>query len=295
MTPKPLSQTGVFAFRTPAKPVFQVGKNLLLLFCVPDSGLCSGVLSDANGSPAELKEMLDNAFRHLLEHLGENPKPIQTKLFGVSHGDETLLRTAIQWLDQHGLKPTSRDLGRQFPRQVAVDIFTGRVAVTYGRAATAGGPELLTLGTARSRFTLSDAVQSVLVLSASPVERRLAQQAIEEYRDWEVEAPKDALKWLAERGAKPLAHALTLICAGSASELEIETFLAQHKNSCFAWIGPSLPDAFKGNPHVFFLGSLEPEFLSEFKGGLAELFRSMRTDAPLTATTGSRPKKARHS
>ena len=169
----------------------------------------------------------------------------------------------------------------------------GEILADEIRAATAGGPELLTLGSARTRFTASDAVQSVLVLSSSPVERRLAQQAIEEYRDWEVETPKDALKWLADRGAQPLHHALTLLCAGAASELEWETFLAHHKKSYFAWVGPELPSAFKGNSNVIFLGPLAPEFLGEFKGGLAELFRSLRSDQPLPAAVHGHAKKVR--
>ncbi len=276
MNQKPLSQIGVFAFRSPAQPVFQVGRNLLLIFCVPEASLCSGLLSNPDGSPAELKEMLDNAFRHLLEHLGAQPKPILVKLFGASHGDETQLRALYQWLEQHGLKLVAKDLGRNFPRQVRLDIPTGKAAVSYGRAATAGLPELISLGSARNRLPPTDAPLNVLVLSSSSVERRLAQQAIEEYPEWRVEIPDDAAHWLAELSHETLPYSLVLVGAGSAREIELETLLSRYKGTAFAWVGSDLPESLKHCPGILHLGPLDPEFLGEFKGGLRELLRSLQ-------------------
>ncbi len=281
MTPKPLSQIGVFAFRSPAQPVFQVGRNLLLLFCVPEAKLCSGLLTHPDSSPAELKEMLDNAFRHLLEHLGDHKKPVQVKLFGASYGEETQLRTIYQWLEQYGLKLAAKDLGRNFPRQVRVEIDTGRAGVSYGRAATAGLPEILSLGSAANRLAPTDSPLNVLILSSSPVERRLASQAVEEYAGWKVEAPKDSAHWLAEHATKGLPYALVLVCAGAAREIELEHFFTHHKSTAFAWVGPTFPDFLKHCPGTLYLGPLDPEFLGEFKGGLAELLRSLQgVDTP---------------
>jgi hypothetical protein len=294
MTLRPLSQPGIFVYRLPAKPVFQIGRNLLLLFCTPEAGLITGVISDPNGSPAELVEMLDNAFRHLLEHLGQNQFPIRAKLFGASHGGEAQLRAVLQWLEQHGLKLEAKDVGRQFPRHITVDSATARVSVSYGRAATAGDPELLSLGSARSRLTPTSNPLRVLILSSSPVERRLAQQAIEEYPEWSVEAPADPVTWLANRGPQSaLPHPLVLVCAGADREIELETFFSRHKSNAFCWVGPVFPEFLKHHPGVLYLGPLDPEFLGEFKGGLAELLRSLQGTPSLRPS--SKPRKSKHS
>lgn len=287
MTQKPLSQPGVFAFRSPAQPAFHVSRNLLLLFCVPDLGLCTGLISDIDGSPAELKEMLDNAFQHLLEHLGDHPKPIQAKLFGASHGDETHLRALYQWLEAHGLKLAAKDLGRNFPRHVRVETATGRVAVSYGRAATAGSAEILTLGSARARFAPSNAPHTILFLSSSPVERQLAQQAIEEFPEWKVECPLDSAHFLAGLGSGALPYALVLLCEGAARQIDLENFLSHSKGAACAWIGADTPAFLRSFPAVPHLGSLDPEFLGIFKGQLAELLRSLQgaaTPAPATSS-----------
>ncbi len=291
MTQKPLSQSGVFAFRSPAQPVFQVGRNLLLLFCVPDLGLCTGLISETDGSPAELKEMLDNAFRHLLEHVGDHPKPIYVKLFGASHGDETQLLALYQWLEVHGLKLEAKDLGRNFPRHVRVDINNGKVAVSYGRAATGGTQELLTLGSARNRFTPTSAPHHVLILSSSPVEKRLAQQAIEEYADWKTDCPADSRDWLAEQKSKTLPYALVMLCSGAARDIELETFLSRVKGVAFAWVGAETPAFLKHFPAVLNLGPLDPEFLGQFKGGLAELLRSLQGAATPAPSVSKNHKK----
>ncbi len=272
----PLSNVGVFAFRSPIQPIFQVGRNILLIFCVPELALCSGVLSDPNGSPAELKEMLDNAFRHLLDQLGDQTKPIRTKLFGASHGDESQLRSLYQWLEQHGLKLEAKDLGRNFLRQVRVDIATGKVAVSYGRAATAGLPELISLGSARNRLPPTEAPLKVLILSPSPVERSLARQAVEEYPQWTVEMPTNPAHWMAELSSKAMPYALVLVCAGAARDIELETLFSRQRGTPFVWVGKSAPKFLANCPGVLYLGPLDPEFLGEFKGGLRELLRSLQ-------------------
>ena len=91
MTPKPLSQIGVFAFRSPAQPVFQVGRNLLLLFCVPEAKLCSGLLTHPDSSPAELKELLKDrptAPRFILPPGPVSGRPTRTAYCGGGCGAE---------------------------------------------------------------------------------------------------------------------------------------------------------------------------------------------------------------
>lgn len=282
MTQKPLSQSGVFSFRAPAKPVFQVGRNLLLLFCVPEVGLCTGVLSEATSSPAELKEMLDNAFRHLLDVLGSNLKPVEVKLFGASHGDAIQLQIALLWVSQHGLRISAKDVGRQFIRQVFVDTATARVGVNYGRAAMAGTPELLSLGSARTRIPSQGASLRALVLSASPVQRRLALQALEEYPHCEAEAPADPLEWMLSKSRELSKFSLVLLCEGAAALLEMEALVDKNDRVPFCWIGHELPKELTHPRSVLFLGPLEPEFLGEFKGALAELLRSLQGSAAPT-------------
>ena len=268
-------KSGAFVFRKPTRATAKLDRELLVVFSAPAKQLCSIVLTDGQTTPKTLGDMLENAFQKLLEHL-ESKDSIETKVFGASHGDASLLETALAWLNQHGLKPVAKDVGKYISRKAIIDCATGRVGIEYGIGRRLGLPEFVTPGSARKRISPDSEVINTLVLCKNRVHAHLAVQAIEEHRNYRAQVPLHPGDFAV--GKPDLSpYQQILLFDDWATHDEIHDFInqaqEQHPKLKFLWAGEVQPLFLSEISRLLILPRLVPEFLIEFKAALKQTVR----------------------
>jgi hypothetical protein len=285
----PTTDPGVYLFRAPAVLELEINRHLVVAFHVVSRQTCGLVVCPQGIGRRDLVTMLDTVWGKLNENgeSGNLPAETAVKIFGCPTAHSAALTTAVTWLRQHGLPIGAQDTGRSASRLLTIDCATGRVGVRY--AESANPLVFLSSGSARRRIAASATPSEMLILCENPARRNLATQAIEEHRDWTVEAPEDIAKALKKTPFKKVLWSAVLITEGTASDSKLQPWLTrlQEEQSRVRklWSG-TLPSFAGPSCRLRELPKLGAETIDLFK---QELAAALREEPDVPATTNVIP------
>ena len=265
----PISDPGAYLYQAPHQLQILVDRQLVVIFCLENTGATGVVLFNPERSIKDLLSELEILHLKIKSKLTLKTNQITIKLFGLSAGPRNLLSAIEQWSTSIGIKIIVVEVGQRTIQNILVDCGTARVGVSYGKSKDFGKLIFVSEGTARTRTPLSEVHNNILILTNNAIQRQLTRAAIEEYPAWSAISVDNISKFIQSKPWEKNSWSVILCFADLEKQEGLDKFLKnirQFRSSTqIRWVGSRLPDYSREIPELKLLPPMTYELLPDFK------------------------------